>query len=121
MSKSNTTPDPLSGFNLNELTAVEAASTPEERADVARRRAVTKPATEGPAASSLTRGCRDGYSRHMCVIPLEVIDNLRSLSLYFGRTESAVVTAILQNGIEQLVAKYGAKCLKGGGKDKNLF
>ena len=64
-------------------------------------------ATKGAAA-----GCKPGHTRHTYVMPIEMIEQLKSIAGYFQIPEVSVVLKILEKGIEDVKQRYGNKVVK---------
>lgn len=75
---------------------------------------------KGDAVKAAERGCKKGYARHTYILPIEVIEQIKNMSINLGLPETAIVEQLLSRSIKEVVQKHGKKIVDSD-KKKSLF
>lgn len=54
-------------------------------------------------------GCKEGHTRHTYVMPIEMINKLKAIGGYLGKSEVSIVLSILEEGIAKYEKDYGSQ------------
>jgi hypothetical protein len=127
MAKKQNSPlvSPLAGLDLNAMVNQEPGENPSDITEVARHIAQKSDMDSKPSkpikgkkvqtakpTKGASSGCREGYTRHTYVLPLDLIDKVKAAANYFGISEVAAAERLLSKAIADLEEKHGKACTK---------